>query len=228
MEFEVDLLGQQYYVYDIENSSTVKSLKEDVALYNPFQHIPEDPKVIVDIGANVGMWAFWVAKKYPLCRVYAVEPHPVNLLNLQMGILRNKLSNITVLPCAVSNKPELVMLWMSAANSGATGVFNYYYANMIPQLAAALPLNTLFESLDKHNVIDHVKVDIEGPEFTAFEGFRYWDRIKSLWVEAHPFPQFRELGLAQKKLAAFKAMIAANMHGKTAEVRGEVKEEWFI
>jgi hypothetical protein len=44
---------------------------------------PEKPPVILDIGANIGAFTSWAAKRWPGCVIHAYEPHPGNYAMLE-------------------------------------------------------------------------------------------------------------------------------------------------
>jgi FkbM family methyltransferase len=55
--------------------------------------------VFMDVGANIGLYSLYAAKRRPGCRVYAFEPESQNFSRLCANIVENGLSNIT--PCNV-------------------------------------------------------------------------------------------------------------------------------
>lgn len=225
MQHVVTLYDETYVVFDLEKSQLVDFLKRDYLANNPFTDI-KDPKVVVDIGANIGMWAFWVAKRYPQAHVYAIEPHPINFMHLQAGMQASGLHNVSAFPCAVSHKAELVPLWLDVTNSGATGRYNEIYPHTTPSLATALPLNTLFETIHEPYV-DYVKVDIEGGEFDLFEDFAYWDKVGALYVEVHPFPRYKNKQDGAYQVEAFKALLHDEMGDKPFVMVGDIPHESY-
>ncbi len=227
MKHAVSLYDQSFDVYDGLNSRLVEFLVADYKKENPFRDlVSREPKSVLDIGANIGMWSFWVAKRFPDARIYAVEPHPMNTIHLQAGLIENKFPNVVVLPCAVSHKAELIRLWYDPTNSGATGVFNQIYQGTVPTLVPALPLNAIFEAISDP-VIDYVKIDVEGMEFELFRDFKHWDRIGYLHVELHPFPTFDNRELARAKVSEFMNTVHAGMRDKPFSLIAEDVDHIF-
>lgn len=225
MKYDIKLRDEQYTVFDIDSSRTIHALQNDYATRDPFEML-KDPKVVVDIGANVGIWSLWVAKHFPDCHVYAIEPHPVNLIHLQAAVIHNRLRNVTVLPCAASHKAELFNLWMDLSNSGATGRYNDHYLGMTPAMVTALPLNTLFDDAICGQV-SHMKVDVEGGEFTLFDGFRAWSRIESMEIELHAFPLFKDKAQAVSEVAQLREHVTRSMQGRPLALIGTVNDEQY-
>lgn len=117
--------------------------------------------VVVDVGANVGVFAFRAARLVgPAGRVIAFEPDPANAALFLRGIAANGFAHVALLPLALSDRRAVFALqgganaWLAPA--GATEV-----------MAQALPGD---EALATEPRIDFVKLDIEGHEPFALRG----------------------------------------------------------
>jgi FkbM family methyltransferase len=79
--------------------------------------------VVYDIGANVGFYTLLASRLVGTAgHVYAFEPLPRNLALLRKHVAINNLSNVTVLPQAVSDKPGEALFSTNAdpAQNGLT------------------------------------------------------------------------------------------------------------
>jgi FkbM family methyltransferase len=129
------------------------------------EHLREGD-VAVDVGANVGVITFLAASIAGTSgRVIAVEPNPDNLQLLYRGIVLNGFTNVEVLPCAASNSRAVFSLTGGTSNTHligarAPGEGGYFVQSVV-----------LDEALDGLPRLDFVKMDIEGHEPQAFEGF---------------------------------------------------------
>lgn len=56
---------------------------------------PADGDVIIDAGANVGLFAIYLARQNPHCRVIALEPFAENFQYLEANVARTRLRNVT-------------------------------------------------------------------------------------------------------------------------------------
>ncbi len=124
--------------------------------------------VFVDIGANVGCIAFQAAtivKDRGL--VIAVEPGPENLRMLYAGLALNGFSNVRVLPCAASNRSALLSLTGGLSNTNVVPAIQPGEGGRL--YAQAVVLDDWLSWLPR---LDFVKIDIEGHEPEAIEGFR--------------------------------------------------------
>lgn len=72
--------------------------------YYPVRSRKDD--VVLDVGANIGIFTLKVAKNVK--RVISVKPEPQNFSILSKNIAANYLSNVTLLNLAVSDKEEVV------------------------------------------------------------------------------------------------------------------------
>lgn len=142
-----------------------------------------DGDVMVDVGANVGcitlMAAGLVGQRG---RVAAVEPNPDNLQMLYAGMVLNGFGNVRVFPYAASDRPGVVSLTGGTSN---TNVVSAQDPERLSVYAQAVALDDVLASLPR---LDLVKMDVEGHEPKAFEGFsRAIERYRpALVVEFNP------------------------------------------
>jgi FkbM family methyltransferase len=123
--------------------------------------------VFVDVGANVGAVAFLAATIVgPAGRVLAVEPNPDNLQLLYRGILLNRFTHVEVLPYAASDRRGVFALTGGTSNTHVVGPRAADEPGLFVQAVA------LDEALAHLPRVDFVKMDIEGHEPQAFDGFR--------------------------------------------------------
>jgi FkbM family methyltransferase len=139
--------------------------------------------VAVDVGANVGVLTFLAAAIVgPAGRVVAIEPNPDNLQLLYRGIVLNGFENVEVLPYAASNRRSVFSLTGGTSNTHLIGAREPEDGGHFVQSVV------LDEVLGDMPRLDFVKMDIEGHEPQAFEGFsRLIGRYRpALLVEFNP------------------------------------------
>ncbi len=129
--------------------------------------------VFVDIGANMGEYALFAAKRVPLGRVIAYEPLPRMRLLLEKNRDLNGFKNITVVPIALSDKPgRLKIFEVKDVHEGLATIFP---GDRESESAVEVELRTLDDEIASSVQtarVDFVKLDIEGSELFALRGAR--------------------------------------------------------
>jgi FkbM family methyltransferase len=120
--------------------------------------------VFWDIGANVGFYSLLASKLVGSGKVFAFEPVPRNLEYLRKHIVLNRVTNVEVLPLAVSDKN-------GSANFHVEQTFSMGH---LSREGGGIEVSTatLDSLLDEGKVLppDCVKMDIEGAELLALRG----------------------------------------------------------
>lgn len=140
---------------------------------------------IVDVGANIGYYtALGSAHAGPSCRVIAFEPSPYACQRLQHLVARNRLTNVTTLQMALSDRKGKADL--SLPKNAAI-----HAPTMLP-LADSDSVSIEVTTLDgaahelKLDCIDFLKLDVEGLEPRVLAGARGLlaaGRVKSVLCE---------------------------------------------
>jgi FkbM family methyltransferase len=124
-------------------------------------------KVVLDIGANIGIFAMRAASRLGATgKVIAIEPMPQNLQALYAGIRYNGFGNVQVFPFAASDSSGLVAMGCDEDSSNGivrVGGDDGGASTVVP----AHRLDTILAALDR---LDVIKIDIEGHEPIAWQG----------------------------------------------------------
>jgi FkbM family methyltransferase len=84
-----------------------------------FMEVVTGGDVVVDVGAH---WGYFTLLAASLCgthgRVFAFEPHPRNLALLEKNVEANGLTNVVVVPKAISNRAGTAKLFQSRSTTG--------------------------------------------------------------------------------------------------------------
>jgi FkbM family methyltransferase len=146
--------------------------------------------VFVDVGANEGYFSALGGQRVGAQgRVIAVEPQPRLRPVLEENCRLNALTNVTLVPCAVSDQRSSVDLYLSPdTNTGASGLARSTRYRVPTVRVNAITLADLFDQahIERANLL---KMDIEGFEYEAVLGspdvFRQ-RRIVAFALELHP------------------------------------------
>lgn len=166
------------------HSTDVSVLKEMVVSHGydeVFRHLTREPKVIVDLGANIGLVSSWFLSRYPQARVVAVEPEQGNIVLLRKNVGQFN-GRARVVPACIGANPRRVQL---VSNTGEWG-YHMEEANGLTKAGAA-DVVTMAQALGQFTGdIDLLKCDIEGAEQELFEQCADWiGRVRLALVECH-------------------------------------------
>ena len=116
--------------------------------------------ICFDIGANVGLYSLLFARRAKT--VYAFEPMPRNLAWLYRTVTVNRLSNVRIIPAAISCRTE----W-AAFQEGTNCALGHLAAGGQQPVATI----TLDDFVGKYAVVpDVIKIDVEGAEVDVLRG----------------------------------------------------------
>ncbi len=127
----------------------------------------ERGQTFVDIGANIGFFtslgAILVGDEG---RVVAIEPNPDNIQVLFACLVRNRFTNVEILPFAASDERSIHSLEIGGSNATVGAPRDHSISSAYAQSVI------LDQHLAAEKRIDVVKIDVEGYEVRAFRGFR--------------------------------------------------------
>jgi len=128
----------------------------------------DEKTIIVDVGAQIGLFTIKVAKLNPKSIIIAVEPEPNNFKLLMQNIKLNKLHNVLPVNCALGDKKDIVNLYLNNEDLGGH--------SLICRDSAAIKvlMITIDELIGKLNIeaknVSLIKIDVEGAEYSVLLG----------------------------------------------------------
>lgn len=151
----------------------------------------QDGWVVIDIGAGLGDFSIFVAKRFPKSHVYAFEPNPDSARLLLENVRLNSVSNVTLLPYAIvgssSRSTQLLATSVEPAQHRALATTFATISPNVPTLEVqGWSLDEVFEKLALERC-DFLKMDCEGAEYEILFGARRATlaRIAKLCMEYH-------------------------------------------
>jgi FkbM family methyltransferase len=155
-------------------------------IYTP-TFLPLEPDdIVLDIGANIGVFAVYAAGRTRKT-VYAFEPLPDNIGFLRRNVEANDLGNVDIQPVAVAEKAGTARLYLSTI-SGGHRLFDHYRDHKLERYLE-VPTTTLQAIMDENHLdkVDFLKMDCEGSEgpIIASTPFDYLKRIRKIAMEFH-------------------------------------------
>jgi len=168
------------------NAVAETCVTEDYQLHNFLKIKPGD--VVFDVGANMGSFAIYAAKKG--ARVYAFEPIKENYNRLIANIKLNHLEqSITAFEYGIYSHSGTQSLHISDNNKGGHSVLDNGGHSAVEITIKRLA--DVFAELGVSSV-DLLKIDIEGAEYEIFEHLTTDEaqKIKKIVGEYHMFPDY--------------------------------------
>lgn len=128
-----------------------------------------EPKVIFDIGANIGIASVYFAMRYPKATIYSFEPLPDNQHLLQRNT--EIFANIHIMPFGLSDKAGTFTYCMSN-NANSYGGGTFCNVGHDPERSIELPVKTAAAVINDLGIdqVDILKIDTEGSEFAILQG----------------------------------------------------------
>ncbi len=119
--------------------------------------------VVLDVGANVGLYTLLAAKRG--ARVFAIEADPLNAAMLRHHLKLNRLEDrVTVFEMAATDAEGTVSLYRSLPNMGESNIIK---KGESVGTVAGKPIDSL-----NLPPVDICKMDIEGAELAALQGMQ--------------------------------------------------------
>lgn len=126
--------------------------------------------VVLDVGANTGLFSLLAARRPPVVKVYAIEPVPRVFAALEANVARNRLSNVFCHQLAFSDTEGTVTMYVPEEE---IPVMASLRPNWRPDAREiCVPAQTVDQFVTSHSMasIDVIKIDTEGTENAVLAG----------------------------------------------------------
>lgn len=183
----------------------------EVLIENEYGHLLFSYDTVVDVGANIGTFSFWIYDKAR--RIYAVEPNPKAINLLRQTVSKNSLDKIIAIEGAITGSDGQRLLKNTDDLQYGAGTINDDEGISVK----AMRLDT-FMIKNSIDYIDLLKIDIEGCEQEVFasDGFRnVANKISTIIGEYHTGSIGQAIGASLTGCGfRFVDMTRANSSGK--------------
>lgn len=154
--------------------------------------------VIIDVGANEGMFSILMAKAFPGVKIVALEPVIGTFQDLQENCRINDVEVDARQVGIGSGYSELMVCKMNSGGSTAVCTFDPKHHYMEP-----VTLVSLDSILEEFPVVKLLKIDIEGMEYNALYPCKLLERIEYCVAEFHINTKLINQGYGMNELATF-------------------------
>ncbi|MCZ7606471.1 MAG: FkbM family methyltransferase [Planctomycetota bacterium] len=175
------------------DSATDWVVLDEVLLNDEYRiaELPDDLGVVIDCGANIGVFSALVSRKAR--RVILIEPMPQNVevarRNLEQAGAQSRAEVLQAALGAESN--GTLTLWVTEKGPGCNSINRSQAAAFGEPVELKVPTISIADLFERHGIeqCDLFKCDIEGGEYPAFESapVEVLRRIRRLRMEYHLF-----------------------------------------
>ena len=184
MKFTINLRGKSYDFFfhkeDMRNGIGAREILKGKT-YPLVKGI--SPKVICDVGANIGATSVFFALSYPNSSIFSFEPTSINFNLLKKNV--KEFPNINAYQFGIYNQNKSQDIYIDRKSPGRNSIFrNWNEGNLIEQIQ----LINLSQFLEKKQLdsVDIIKIDTEGCELPILLSLkRYIPKIKVIYLEYH-------------------------------------------
>jgi FkbM family methyltransferase len=140
--------------------------------------------VVIDIGANIGMFTTHSKQLWPKARIIAIEPHPENFAHLQEHVRINNLAEVSPFSVGVADAPGTFDLHLGGRNIGGHSMYKVTGSSS----AISISVTTLSDILERAEIRGGriaMKIDCEGCEYPVLRSLNQSvaDRITAIIFE---------------------------------------------
>lgn len=205
--------GEVYTFQDRQGSDTVPYVWNEFT--NDFYGLNNiklsDKDVVIDIGANVGMFSIYVKKRFG-CRVISFEPVLENFENFKKNIYLNGLkeSDFELHHSAITNVDGgEIFITSPGKNSGGSSIYE------IDGYRTACKTERINKYLDN---CTYLKIDCEGGEYDIIPNIlNHLNDVKFIGIEYHSYNTNQDaIGLHNLICSNFNGQIFSNIEDKYA------------
>mgnify|MGYP006119386083 FL=1 len=154
----------------------------------------DENSCLVDVGANIGIYSLYAAKKKH--SVLAFEPESLNFACLNLNIMDNDLKDyISAYPISLNDNNDISFLNLSTMKFGGSGSTfgscldesGNTFEPIYKQGSIAFKLDDIIKK--KNIIVNYVKIDVDGNELLVLKGMPELlksPNLKSICIELDP------------------------------------------
>lgn len=125
------------------------------------------PGLFVDIGANIGLFSFYILHKLPNQNIMAFEPEPQAFACLKFSKDANNFKTFTPMNFAIGEKKEVLHFYIDQKNFGG----HRLHRNHADEKAIEVNVSPLREFVGSQKLAA-IKIDVEGAELNVLKGMK--------------------------------------------------------
>lgn len=165
--------------------------------------------IIVDIGANTGLFAIRMKQLYPAASIWCYEPLPENFRSLTRNLELSGLSGCHPFQEGVGNSARTEKLFVHQRNVGGHSIFADVASSSESITISLVDLGTVLARVgDK--AIDLLKLDCEGAEYEILKSMNVQTAQRIERIVFEPTPSRYDIGEVKAHLASIGYRVVWN------------------
>ena len=143
--------------------------------------------IIIDIGANTGLFMIRMKQLYPKSKVFCYEPFPPNYYQLKRNVLLSRLENVEIFKMGVGGTEREEKLYVHRKNIGGHSIYKNQTGGSKFVEIKLIDVKNVLSSLEGKNC-DLMKIDVEGAELEIIKSIspEISKRIENILIETTP------------------------------------------
>ena len=155
-----------------------------------------EPKIVFDVGANIGVTAVILANIYPKARIYSFEPVKENFDLLKENVVHYP--NVAPLHMGLGDKTETRTIYASEDNANLGGFSTFIKNDRDIHLEQDINIIDVAKFCEKAGTPDLIKIDVEGAEYEILSAIPDLQRVKWITGELHGINDYSLLGRLER------------------------------
>lgn len=161
------------YIFSIIKIKTLKYDKNEKDFFKFLSLLKPQGGAILDIGANIGLMTYHLAKAFPQDIIHSFEPMPFNLESLQKVVSKNKLANVRIHPIALGQEEGSVSMILPVQDGAKMQGLSHVKHETITDWNEGEEFVVDMKMLDLYLPLEQVqgiKIDVENFEYFVLKG----------------------------------------------------------
>ena len=166
-------INRYLFIFSRFKIHTLKYDKKEKDFFHFLSLLANKNGTILDIGANIGIMSYHLAKRFPKNNIHAFEPIPCNLKVLQKIKKRYQLDKLIIHSFALGNSTEDIEMILPKEKGAIQQGLSHVKHEDITEWNHGEKINVKQKKLDdvfKEKNIHGIKIDVENYEYLTLKG----------------------------------------------------------